>query len=74
MMGAFSIPGGLVALVSQQDVIVIQGPYTRASLSYVEAPELLRKRLESYPPCRIISITCRGNMADYTLTAVVDTV
>ena len=73
MMGPFSIPGGLVALLPQQDLVVVQGPYTRASLSYVEGPELLRKRLESDPPCRIISITCRGNMADYTLTAVAET-
>ncbi|MGX1701700.1 hypothetical protein [Microbacterium sp. NPDC055357] len=63
-----------MALVPQQDVIVIRGPYSHASRAYDEAPQQLKQRLESYPACRIISITCRGNMADYVLTAVVETV
>ena len=73
MMGAIN-PGVPMALVPQQDLVVIQGPYSHPSRSYAEAPALLRQRLESYPPCRIISITCRGNMADYTLTAVIETI
>lgn len=74
MIGALETWGFGMALVPQQDVVVIRGPYSHPSRSYDEAPQLLRQRLESYPACRIISITCRGNMADYTLTAVVETI
>ena len=61
-------------LIPQQDVIVISGPYKNAVGAYKEAPVLLQQRLEEYPPCRIISITCYGSMTNYVLTAVVETV
>lgn len=64
-------------LVPQQDVIVIEGPYIAASPKSVElqAAEILRDKLEDYPPCRIISISSNGGkMHAYSLTAVVETV
>lgn len=63
-------------LIPQQSLVVINGPYNlspgRSSESV--AAELLRARLESFPPCRIVSISGINLVTGYSLTAVVETI
>jgi hypothetical protein len=64
-------------LVPQQDVVVITGPYQLEQGQRAEdaAAVQLKQALESYPLCRIVSVSCgSGNMHAYSLTAVVETI
>lgn len=63
-------------LIPQQSLIVVTGPYDLARGQSTEgaAATKLRAVLESYPPCRIVSVTGSGTMHGYSLTAVVETV
>lgn len=63
-----------MSLVPQQDIVVIEGPYQSPGTATAEAAELLRQTLETYPPCRIISITATGLGLSSRLVAVVETV
>ncbi|MBN9613653.1 MAG: hypothetical protein J0H64_09405 [Actinobacteria bacterium] len=61
-------------LIPQQDVLVIRGPYQQPMQPYEEAAELLKRALDNYPACRLISITAGGSMGPYSLTAAVYTI
>jgi hypothetical protein len=56
-------------LIPQQDIVVVNAVGVGAQLS--SAADELRKRLESYPPCRIISISAVGGR---DLVAVIETI
>lgn len=63
-------------LIPQQDVLVIVGPYhlTKGQSTQQAAADELRRVLDSYPPCRIVSLTGGGTLHSYALTAVIETV
>jgi hypothetical protein len=63
-------------LIPQQDIVVIRGPYQVAPGQGTEdvAAQKLKLALESYPPCRIVSINGGGNLHAYVLTAIVETI
>lgn len=63
-------------LIPQQTLVVINGPYKLAAGQSTEnaAAQLLRAQLDSFPPCRIVSITGSGLIHGYSLTAVVETI
>lgn len=63
-------------LIPQQSVVVITGPYNlgRDQSTEEAAAVKLRAVLESYPPCRIVSISGSGLVHGYSLTAVVETI
>lgn len=63
-------------LIPQQTIVVVTGPYTLArGQEPVEAAAVkLRAALESFPPCRIVSVSGSGMMHGYSLTAVVETI
>ncbi len=60
-------------LVTQQDIVVLEDLRNANANVYVEA---LRQKLETYPPCRIVSIAMVSNQfgAVSKLVAVVETV
>lgn len=63
-------------LIPQQTLVVITGPYTLARDQKPEeaAAAKLQAVLETYPPCRIVSVTGSGTIHGYSLTAVVETI
>ncbi|MBT2495075.1 hypothetical protein J7E45_05585 [Microbacterium sp. ISL-59] len=63
-------------LIPQQDIVVVEGPYTLAKGQSTQnaAVQKLRLALASYPDCRIVSVTGSGVMHGYNLTAVIETV
>lgn len=63
-------------LIPQQSLVVINGPYNLGPGQSSEsvAAELLRARLEAFPPCRIVSISGINLITGYSLTAVVETI
>lgn len=57
--------GGVLALIPQQDVVIVQGRDT---------VQQLKDRLEAYPPVRIVSIASHVELGAPTLIAVIETI
>jgi len=62
-------------LIPQQDIVYVEGPYGgREPLSFETAFAELKRRLESYPSIRIVSLQHGFKLSGHYLTAVVETV
>lgn len=63
-------------LIPQQNLVVVTAPYDLARGESIESAAAVKLRavLESYPPCKIVSVTGSGTMHGYSLTAVVETI
>lgn len=64
-------------LIPQQDVVVVNAltqdvPDGKPVSDF--AADLLRQALDSYPPCRIVSITHKTSIDAFSLIAVVETI
>lgn len=61
-------------LIPQQDIVVITPPYAPHLSTEEGVAQKLRERLESYPPCRVVSLSHYVWGSSFGLTAVVETI
>jgi len=57
-------------LIDQQDIVFASSP----GRPYTESLAELKRQLESYPPCRIVSIATHTQLGSTVVTAVIETI